>query len=379
MTRDAAPAFGFFVGMITASAGCGIIEFKFPGTHPMAPIKNPQDEFVDLYALLDLPPSADAARVRKTISELYLEAQKNLDHRNPRKRLQYQQMYEVYLPQARHLLLDAARRAEYDRYLQAFLSGQTVAAEPAAASAPGATQAGATEPARHSEAALPESQAAAPAKLPELSEAEQAQMWSKWKSGLQSAVQEEVAPGAPTATRSTPSAPRSTPAASQTPAPGTTATPGTAATPSASHHPAPRPAGARPAAKPAPRIAGAPAASEESDEERHRREAAEFQRQQRRMQMIRAAVQTSGLMWRLVAGVGAFALGCLLVLGLDIFLAPRGHYPLGLSRGLFNGLGILIVLIIALIAGNSASRRARRQKNLELSLLSYQELLHRIG
>src|SRR5690348_14341730 len=83
-----------------------------------------QDEFVDLYALAGLDPSADIATIRKRLGEAYIDAQNNLDHRNAAKRLQYQQMYEVYLPQARHLLLDPARRAEYDRYLQAYKSGK---------------------------------------------------------------------------------------------------------------------------------------------------------------------------------------------------------------------------------------------------------------
>src|SRR5688500_11318898 len=86
-----------------------------------------QDEFVDLYALTGLDPSADTATIRKRLSEAYIDAQNNLDHRNAAKRLQYQQMYEVYLPQARHLLLDPARRAEYDRYLQAYKSGKPLA------------------------------------------------------------------------------------------------------------------------------------------------------------------------------------------------------------------------------------------------------------
>jgi len=342
------------------------------------PSTTAQDEFVDLYALLDLPSNADEARIRKTISERYLEAQKNLDHRNPRKRLQYQQMYEVYLPQARHLLLDANRRAEYDRYLKAFLSGQTIAAEPGEAAPP-----------PKSRPDLPGA-ASAPEKPVELSEAEQAQMWSKWKIGLQDALEEETskdnasnaasasnaaaasdAAAAPDGT--TPAPPRLAPDAPTTPPAQTRAT--TAAPRPATPKPAtPKPA-PRPAARPAPRIAGAPP---EEEEEKRRRQAAEFQRQQARMQMIQAAVQTAGWLWRLVGGVGAFAVGCLLVLGLDMYLMAKSAYPvLGLGRAAFNGLGIVVVMGLALVASNYASRRARRQKSLELSLLSYEELRRR--
>jgi len=124
-------------------------------------------------------------------------------------------------------------------------------------------------------------------------------------------------------------------------------------------------------------VAGALA--EEEAEERRRREAAEFQRQQQRLNLIRSAVETAGLMWRIVAGVGVFALGCILVFGLDNYFRGRGQYPLNLSQGLFDGLGLLIVLGIALFLSNFASRQARRRKNMELSMLSYEELRRKAG
>ena len=72
---------------------------------------------VDLYGLLDVPRDADTARIRKRIAQLYLEAQGNLGHRNFRRRFYYQELFEIYLPQAHHLLLNEARRAEYDAQL----------------------------------------------------------------------------------------------------------------------------------------------------------------------------------------------------------------------------------------------------------------------
>src|SRR5688572_6020739 len=95
-----------------------------------------QDEFVDLYEVLEVPEDADTEQIRKRVNLLYIEAQQNLDHRNVKKKLQFQQMYEIYLPQARHLLLDTRRRAEYDRYLQAYRTGSKVAPTAEAASAP---------------------------------------------------------------------------------------------------------------------------------------------------------------------------------------------------------------------------------------------------
>jgi hypothetical protein len=85
----------------------------------MMPPQNETAPFVDLYDLLDLPPGSDVATTRKRITTLYIEAQNNLDHRNFRKRFYYQELFETYLPQAHHLLLNDARRAEYHKQLQA--------------------------------------------------------------------------------------------------------------------------------------------------------------------------------------------------------------------------------------------------------------------
>lgn len=85
----------------------------------MIQAQNETAPFVDLYDLLDLPPGSDVAAIRKRITTLYIEAQNNLDHRNFRKRFYYQELFETYLPQAHHLLLNDARRAEYHEQLQA--------------------------------------------------------------------------------------------------------------------------------------------------------------------------------------------------------------------------------------------------------------------
>ena len=142
-----------------------------------------QDEFVDLYKVLDVPPESDAAALKKRISEKYLEAQQNLDHRNAKKRLAFQQMYEIYLPQARHLLLDAGHRAEYDRYLKAFLSGKSVAEiEPATAAPVEAVEAVSGMPGTDDDSFKDmDAKAADPKKLAEQRE----QLWNKWKTGLE--------------------------------------------------------------------------------------------------------------------------------------------------------------------------------------------------
>jgi hypothetical protein len=78
------------------------------------------ESFVDLYDLLDVWPDAEVGALRKRISELYAEARENLDHRNHRKRFYYRELYELQLPQARTILLDEAKRQEYDHELQQF-------------------------------------------------------------------------------------------------------------------------------------------------------------------------------------------------------------------------------------------------------------------
>ena len=100
------------------------------------------DEFVDFYEILELPLDADRSEVRKRISEIYIEAQRNLDHRNFNTRVHYQQLFEIILPQARYILLDEGRRDDYDRLVRASrgLAGDTRGTS----AAPGATAGAAT-------------------------------------------------------------------------------------------------------------------------------------------------------------------------------------------------------------------------------------------
>ena len=87
--------------------------------------------FVDFYELLDVWPDADDKAVRKRISELYLEARENLDHTNHRKRYYYRELYEVQLPQARLILLDSAKRQDYDQELALYWKNKGTPKTPA--------------------------------------------------------------------------------------------------------------------------------------------------------------------------------------------------------------------------------------------------------
>jgi hypothetical protein len=142
-----------------------------------------QAGFVDLYELLKLPTDADQQALRKRINEYYLEAQQNLDHRNAKKRLHFQQMFEVYLPQARHLLLDPSRRAEYDRYVVAFRTGSNVVPLTAEERAQVAATANTTE-------VLPEMTAQGEAESA-VTAAKREELWNKWKLDLEKALHDE--------------------------------------------------------------------------------------------------------------------------------------------------------------------------------------------
>ncbi len=77
----------------------------------------PVDEIngsINLYEILGVAPDADLKTIRKRIGVLFLEAQNNIDHRSFRRRFYYRELTEVVLPRARHILLDAERREDYN-------------------------------------------------------------------------------------------------------------------------------------------------------------------------------------------------------------------------------------------------------------------------
>ncbi len=362
-----------------------------------------QDDFVDLYEILELPTDAESEPIRQRLNVLYLEAQQNLDHRNPKKRLQFQQMYEVYLPQARHLLLDGKRRAEYDRYLLAYRTGDKVA--PSAKS--------------ESEAPMPSGPVVEEPPLPGMAEvdpivlaAEREDIWAKWKQGLELVGEDEseiavpqteisaplasaetMAPAANDVQEeagSTPTAPSAPPFARRRPPPpqrpnaggarpvlpprgeGIAASP---QRPTQQQRPAP-PASRPPGLKRAPSIGGrsviGPDAEAEAEAQREAARQEELEKQ--RYQITKDAVQNAGLLWGAAYAIGILVGGCLL---LFVLINRLKTIPLGLSSAAFSGICLIVILAAALGGGALARRKAKQRTAMEFSILPIEELLRR--
>lgn len=346
-----------------------------------------QEEFVDLYEVLELPTDAESETIRVRLNTLYLEAQQNLDHRNAKRRLQYQQMYEIYLPQARHLLLDPRRRGEYDRYLAAYRTGSKVAPSEDAG-----TEA---EPSPNEIGRVEEPPIPGMAEVevdPEVLAAEREDMWAKWKQGLELVSEDDPAvdeslPGADAAPAETEPA---APATQTAPAPRSQSTPPFART----APPAPRTAGTQRPMPPAPRNPGAPpvrptpppqrtpqigrtgsvAAAQVEEQQQQQETENEKRREQQRYSLIKDSVQNAGLMWGGIYAGGIFFVGCIILFILDSNLRS---YPLGMSRSLFSGICFTVVLVAAVLGGLLARRKAKRRAVGELSLYSLEELMRR--
>jgi hypothetical protein len=150
------------------------------------------DEFVDLYETLDLPMDSDRNTVRKRINELYIEAQRNLDHRNFQTRIKYQELFEITLPQARYILLDEGRRDQYDALVRSTRApkGQTAGASAGPTPTPSTPQSG-----FQLEDSIPgQSPVIEPipsSNVPEITPEERDAQWQKWKSGLAEVLERE--------------------------------------------------------------------------------------------------------------------------------------------------------------------------------------------
>jgi len=352
-----------------------------------------QDEFVDLYALLGVETDADDASIRKRASALYLEAQNNLDHRNPAKRLQWQQLYEVYLPQARHLLLDATRRAEYNRYLAAYRSGKPLA-EVAPAPVP-VIESGGIEVMDDGALEMVE-----PDVDPEVVAAQREEVWGKWKSSLNFGDAEDapastptgapiapiaVAPDAASLQTASSQAASSPAASSQTVAPkigapkiGTPQAGGAAPRHASAEGAASRRPAIQTVALGEPKAAAVAAPQRMTPEDLKKQSQAEWERKRatERENLMSEAAAGAGLTGSFIGGSAAFVTALILLYVTDSFLSGT-HYPLGMSRLVFTLLGFVFSVIVAAIAAAVAANKLRAKKLADLGSLSLEELQRR--
>jgi hypothetical protein len=361
------------------------------------------EEFVDLYEVLELPVDADRNVLRKRINELYLEAQRNLDHRTFATRIRYQQLFEVTMPQARYILLDDGRRDEYDRLVHAYRAATHGTPIPDAA-----PKTAAPKVEEHVDASLPgESQVKVeplpPVEVdPEQLAREREELWKKWKSGLEEAltVDETKPVKARSATTASPTAfslqpetqaPTPPPSIQASIQPAPVATP--VATPAAAPTPTPAPTPA-PAAKPAARpkvdisfdfeqkaeTAPAGAASGWTDTGTSDMELSEAEiearRTEHRRRVMKELLVNVGLIWGSIGGLLVFIPGCALLVHLIGRYYPRNAKPLlQYNPNILWGIGAVIILTATYFASRELSKLMRRKRATEFALLSYEELM----
>ena len=364
------------------------------------------DEFVDFYEILELPLEAERSEVRKRISELYIEAQKNLDHRNFNTRVRFQQLFEMTLPQARYILLDAGRRDDYDRLVRASRGvseapGQTATpAKNAPSTALGQNAGLASAPASMPGAstdidALPD---VTPVPDPAAVAREREELWNKWKSGLQSAMERENSreANAPTAA-ATPLADRIEAAQTGAPQPqmqaqaganaGTQA--GAAAQPAlTSATNPPKSKVERPRVKfdfdgetraATPSNAGAANAAQTGDGALSPQQLEE-RRTNHRREIMREELESTGLKGGLIGAGAVLVPG---VIAMTIFMST--FYPRDQVSVLpLKSSALAWLLWLMILAGLSywgtvmVSKSMRRKRALQLQTMSYEELLRHI-
>lgn len=337
------------------------------------------EEFVDLYEVLELPIEADRNMLRKRVNELYLDAQRNLDHRNFQTRVKYQELFEITLPQARYILLDEGRRDEYDRLVRAFRAAKNGEAIPAPTTAMPAKPAAPVEPGIPGAAPditpLPTA-GVDPAQLAK----EREELWSKWKTGLESAMAKEKD-------------------SEERPSGGTAPRPSTGHSLAAEPSAAPRTGGAQPAGRPT----AAPAArttrppgkvnfqfnenaesrvlTDEEEQERLAREATEKRKDQHRRDIMKDELVNVALIW---SGVGAGAIIVpgfiiLTIVGNILYPANKPQTLAWLPKGGYWAAGLGLLVIGAVFLARSLSKKMRQQKVAELSRMTYEELITRTG
>lgn len=359
------------------------------------------EEFVDLYEVLELPVDADRNTLRKKINELYLDAQRNLDHRTFATRVRYQELFEVTLPQARYILLDDGRRDEYNRLVHAYRAAKNGTPVPPQSAPEAAKSSFALEP--DPDSSIPGSSPRVdplPSNTvdPEQLAKEREELWKKWKTGLEEAlVVDEDKPKARSAATSAPSSfsvQPSSPAPSESPVPKPAAAPQAI---QASVQPAPAPAtqaAPKPAARPKVDISfdfseknqgseGTAEAGAELDENGNPLLSAqeiEKRRTEHRRQIMKELLVNVGLIWGLIGAALVIVPG---FAGLIFFIGkyyPRNAAPLlKYSPNIFWTAGFLLIGIGAFFASRELSKFMRRKKASELSFLSYEDLLKRVG
>ena len=336
-----------------------------------------KDEFVDLYALLGIEPDADVATIRKRVTESYLDAQNNLDHRNATKRLQYQQMYEVYLPQARHLLLDVSRRAEYDQYLQAYKSGKPLS-QVEVAPAPVVETSGLVSMVEEFPE-MPE-----PDVDPAVLAQQREELWGKWKSGLN--FSDDESPSVTTA------APAANAEASSFTVEESAAPPKAAAVPPvATPERRAQPRAASPEAARRPQIQtvalgegkevpkARPAGQRLTQEEIEKRTREEWERnrEKQREQIVADAVAGAGLTWSFIGGGVTFLVALIALFVVDSIINNTGHYPFGMSRLVFTLIGFALSLGLAALGAFITAKKMRDKTLSSLKSLTLEELQRR--
>ncbi len=336
------------------------------------------DEFVDFYEALNLPPEAERKEVHRRISELYLEAQRNLDHRDFGTKIKYQEMFERVLPRARYILLDATRREDYDRLVRSFRGiSEPVAPVPATPEPTfGAGDASSFRLAELEDVSAKGVAGRAPRvealPTPALDSARMAaqrdEMWAKWKSGLEAAItHDETEPGP----QSAKPAPRPSPLSSSAPPRESNA-----------QEEASAPRKPRPQASPISFNFGENSSNTHDDEESARVTAFEIERQktERKRAVMKEILDSVGLKGTILGGIGtAVPLGALLVTAIGRYY-PQGAPPqLALPLTLAWFLGIVIVVGGAAFGASEMSKSMRRKASMELSMLPVEELLRKTG
>ena len=311
------------------------------------------EEFIDFYEVLELPLESDRNTLRKRINEKYLESQRNLDHRTFATRVKYQELFEMTLPQARYILLDEARRTDYDRLvvsMRALKSG----GPPQNAPAPVAPNPAGTAPGFRLKEEAGEAPTINPLPGNPVDEAaiarERDELWRKWKSGLEQALVREA---------ETENNPKPAPSPTQTPAPRASAS-------------------STKAADSQPVVLTSLVDEEEEARERATIKEAEQRRANHKREILKDVLEGVGLKAMLIGA------GAVIVPGVMAMLAfMTNYYPIGAApkiafpSGAAWALWLIVIALGAFFTARGLSKSMRRKAATELSALSYEELLKR--